>query len=94
MSTYCIASATLTDPAKLQEYGQGAADALAKHGGRVIGKSTDLVAFDGTAPEAPLCVIIEFPDPDAAKAWHSDPALQDLHALRNASGQWDLYMLG
>jgi len=93
MAAYCVATATITTPEKMKEYGAHAADALAKYDGKVISKSTSLVALDGTAPTADVCVILEFPDAEKAKAWRADPALEDVHALRNDSGDWTLYLL-
>ncbi|MGG7565075.1 DUF1330 domain-containing protein [Rhodovulum sp. DZ06] len=83
-------------PEKLAAYREGAGAALAKHGGAVTAASPAPAAFDpgGTRSEGPgMLAVLTFPDMAAAQAWIDDPALAELHALRNAAGAAQVWAL-
>lgn len=93
MTVYCIGQAKDINKEILQEYGKYAAAALAKYGGTVISKSTNLTAFDGANQSNDLVVILSFPSEEKAIAWRNDPELVSVHDLRNASAEWTLQLL-
>jgi uncharacterized protein (DUF1330 family) len=72
---------TVTDHAWQERYLEPTAELVARHGGRYIALGNpEKMEGERAAPD--VLVIIEFPSPDAAKAWHRDPDYQPLIALR------------
>lgn len=84
----------ITDKEKLLAYREKAADALAKHGGKVEAASTELTVLDESLPLPSMAAVLSFPSKDAALAWLNDPELQDLHALRRAAGESTMTLIG
>ncbi len=93
MTAYCIVQANNIDKQGLMEYGKHAAAALAKHGGSVLGKSTNPAVLDGAKEADDLIVILSFPTEEDALAWRQDEVLSHVHDLRNASGDWIIQLL-
>ena len=83
----------LENPESLASYREKASVALAKHGGSVVQASKELALLEGGMDLPDLAAVLSFPDQDAARAWRNDPDLQDLHALREGSGQSNLVLL-
>jgi uncharacterized protein (DUF1330 family) len=90
---YAVVSLTVTDKESLAAYGAQAGAALAKHGGKIASASAAPERIEGEATLPNRVVILEFPDKDAAHAWINDPELQEVHALRNASGTCNIVLL-
>ncbi len=93
MTAYCVGRAKIKDREPLLKYREGAADALAKHGGSVVMASPNLVTLDGEPEAGEMIVILSFPTEQAALDWRQDEELAELHGLRNASGDWKLQIL-
>lgn len=91
---YAYAKLTVTNPDALAQYREVAADALAKHGGKVESAAAECTVLDG-APDVPdIAALLSFPDKAAATAWASDPELADVHALRRSAGGSDILLIG
>ncbi len=86
MTTYLYASLTIEDPEAVAAYRAVAKDALAKHGGSLVAAGGAPERLEGKPPPAQAVALIAFPSPDAARAWHGDPDLAEVHALRNRAG--------
>lgn len=85
MTTEAIALITIKDTDKLAAYREHAAEALARHQGRVVGAGpaeTLESAFEAPSVAARLA----FPTVEHARGWINDPELSDVHAMRNAAG--------
>lgn len=82
MTVFFVATATLKDPQKFQEYAQKAGETLAPHHGELVlrGKKQDVLA--GQADHQTVG-IIKFPNQDALKAWFNSDAYQAIMPLRN-----------
>ncbi|NIZ63424.1 DUF1330 domain-containing protein [Sedimentitalea sp. CY04] len=83
---YAYANIIVTAPESLAAYKEKAADALSKHGGRVVQATPNQTVLEGSRGETGLGAILEFATADAAKAWINDPDLSDVHALRRGAG--------
>jgi len=84
---------SLKDEATFGEYRKVAAEALAKHGGKVVVPPSPPATLDGDdSPKA--IVLLSFPSKAAAQAWRDDPELQDVHAMRNAGVNMTIYAFG
>lgn len=94
MTIYCIAQAQNINKPALQEYGKYTAAALAKHGGTVISKSTNLTSLEGTDDVSDLVVILSFPTEGNAFAWRNDEEIAYVHDIRNSAANWTIQVLG
>jgi uncharacterized protein (DUF1330 family) len=81
---YALNLFDLADNDDYLAYSRRSADAVAKHGGRVValGRHTDApVAVGDEAPRRVL-VLVEWPSQEAFQAFLDDPEHADLHPLR------------
>lgn len=91
---YAYAKLTVTYPEALNAYREQAAEALARHGGKVESASKDFTVLDGSPDQPDTAALLSFPDRDAALAWANDPDLAALHELRRSAGGSDILLLG
>ncbi len=78
--------------AALAEYRAGNTEVVAAHGGRFVVRGGDVERLEGDWD--PLRVVImEFPDRDAARAWHASPAYAPLKSLRQGVSQTSLVLV-
>ena len=82
MTAFFVATATLKDPQKFQEYAQKAGETLVPHQGELVlrGKKDDVLA--GHANHQTVG-IIKFPNQDALTAWFNSDAYQAIVPLRD-----------
>ncbi len=83
MAAYLMFEIDITDPSWGPEYGEKVGPLVAKHGGKVIIRSTDPVRLEGSRALPTVVVVLEFPTREAAQAWHADPEYKPLIDLRN-----------
>jgi len=86
MAAYMIITYDVSDAERFQDYNPGSLPGIfatiKKHGGAIVGAGpTDTI--EGTSAET--CVLITFPDADAAKAWAADDEYAALKAIRYES---------
>ena len=93
MSVQALAIITITDKETLGAYREKAADALAKHGGKVTAADPAPVVLETAYDTPDLSVILDFPTSEAAQAWINDPELAGVHALRNKGGKSTIVVL-
>lgn len=91
MSHKILAIITVENKEGIAKYREGAKDALAKHGGNILSAAPVGETYEEGSNKPSSFALIEFPNKEAAQAWHSDPELQDLHALRRSSGQSTIF---
>ena len=87
MAAYMLFETEEWDSSWRQEYGPPTRALLEKHGGKVIAACRDGERIEGEAKVPTVIILIEFPDKDAAKAWHSDPEYQPLIKLRQTGSK-------
>jgi len=82
MTAFFVATATVNNPHKFQEYAQKAGETLAPHQGELIlrGKKDDVLA--GHADHQTVG-IIKFPNHEALAAWFNSDAYQAIVPLRD-----------
>jgi uncharacterized protein (DUF1330 family) len=90
---YAIAQIAVSDMEALGRYREHAGAALARHGGTILaaGPRPELLEGEGPAPDT--MALISFPSLEAARAWIGDPALAEVHALRNQGGRSTVMLL-
>lgn len=81
MTAFFVATATVKDPQKFQEYALKAGETLAPHQGELVlrGKKEEVLAGH---TDHQTVGIIKFPNQDALKAWYSSDAYQAIVPLR------------
>jgi len=86
MTAFFVATATVKDPQKFQEYAQKAGETLAPHQGELVlrGKKNDVLT--GHADHQTVGVI-KFPSQDALNAWFSSDAYQAIVPLRDEAAE-------
>lgn len=82
MSAFFVATVTIKDPQKFQEYGQKAGPTVAAFGGELMlrGKTAEVLA--GSAQHQ-ATVVIKFPDTAAINKWYNSDAYQAIIPLRD-----------
>ncbi|MBO6511757.1 MAG: DUF1330 domain-containing protein [Roseibium sp.] len=93
MTVQALAMITVTDRESLGAYREKAAEALAKHGGSVVAADPAPLILEAAVDKPDMAALLSFPNADAAKAWREDPALADIHALRNKGGKSTIVVL-
>lgn len=68
------------DAGAMADYSAKAGPSLGGHPGKPLAYYGAIETLEGA--EAAGCVIIEFPDMDAARAWYNSPAYQDARKHR------------
>lgn len=82
MAAFFIVTTTVKDPESYQTYVQSVGPTLAPFGGKALLRGKAVEALAGTLTHQAVG-IIEFPDIDALKNWHSSEAYQALIPLRS-----------
>jgi uncharacterized protein (DUF1330 family) len=84
VSIYALNLFDLADNDDYRDYSRRSPDAVGRYGGRVValGKHIDHPAELGDTEPRQALVLVEWPDRDAFDAFLADPALADLHPLR------------
>lgn len=91
---YAYVHLKITDKEPLGQYREVAGAALAKHGGELVSASPTVTALEGDLELPNMAAILSFPDKEAVLSWINDPELVDVHALRRASGQSSIHLVG
>ena len=83
MTAFLVITYDVSDPERFADYNPGRAKeigaTITKHGGQVLAGGV-AEATVGDASEK--CVLLSFPDADAAKAWQADEDYAPLKAIR------------
>lgn len=93
MTVQALAMITVTDKDILGEYRSKASEALAKHGGSVVAADPAPVVLEAAGDRPDLAALLSFPTLEAAEAWIGDPAISELHQLRNKGGKSTIVVL-
>lgn len=78
------------DAAAMAEYAGKAGPSLGGHTAKPLAYYGPIETLEG--PEAQGCVMIEFPDMDAARAWYHSDAYQDARKLRFAGADYRAFI--
>ena len=82
MKAYLVLDFTINDFAGFREYIAAIPAHIAKHDGQYIVRGVEPTCIEGDWKPQRM-VIIEFPDRSKAKAFLSDPTIQDLFKVRH-----------
>ena len=84
MSVYLIADVKVTDDAWIPDYATHVHDIVAKHGGRYLSRSANVVTVEGEPLDTTIVALVEFPSMDAVEAFANDPAYAPYGEARRA----------
>jgi len=92
MPAYVIAYAgNVRDADAIAEYRRRNTDAVARHGGRFLARGGEVEVLEGPWPHE-RCVIMEFPDAAAARAWYESDEYAPLRAMRQAASDTQMIL--
>lgn len=83
MPVYAIISYDIEDNDAYQAYAPGVIPLLQKHGAEVVVADYDARRLEGD--KHGVYVVLRFPSEDAARAWHGDPAYEEVRNIRLTS---------
>jgi uncharacterized protein (DUF1330 family) len=93
MPAYVIAyTGDFRDADALQEYRRRNTDAVAHHGGRFLARGGAVDVLEGDWPWE-RCVVIEFADADAARAWYGSDEYAPLKAMCQSASTTQLILV-
>ena len=93
MSAYVVAQIQINDAEEYKKYIAGFYPSFERHGGKILAttkSSTEVVEGKWAYPHT---VILQFPDRDAAHAWHSDPEYVELATIRHSAADTNLVIV-
>ncbi|MDT0619720.1 DUF1330 domain-containing protein [Salinisphaera sp. P385] len=91
---YALLQLNVTDADALAAYREKAAEALARHGGKVEAAAPQPTILEGERAAPDIAGVLSFPDRESALAWIDDPDLQELHALRRKGAESNIVLVG
>ena len=93
MPAYVIAYTDhFRDVAALQEYRRRNTEAVTGHGGRFLARGSAVDVLEGPWPWE-RCVLMEFPDAAAARAWYGSEEYAPLKAMRQGASTTQLILV-
>ncbi len=93
MSVYVIAEVKLTDDSWIPDYAAKVHDIAAQHGGKYLSRSANITAYEGSAPDANVIALIEFPTKEAVEAFATSAEYAPFAAARQAGAATNLYVI-
>lgn len=90
---YATIHMNISDNSKMAVYREQANSALIKHNGALVAASADATQLFGKESHQ-LVALLSFSDKASALNWKNDPELQDIHALRQDSGDCNIALIG
>jgi uncharacterized protein (DUF1330 family) len=92
VAAYVIASIDVTDPDLYAEYRAQVPATIEQYGGRFVVRGGDKEVLEGSW-DPPRIVVLEFPDADAARRWHSSEEYAPLIELRQRASNGHLVLV-
>ena len=92
MPVYLIADITVHDAERYREYVENVPALIRKHGGVYRVRGGDLQILEGDWSPSRL-IVLEFPNRDAALAFHNDPEYEPYRNLRQSISDSNLVIV-
>ncbi|MCW2966453.1 MAG: hypothetical protein JWM71_225 [Solirubrobacteraceae bacterium] len=92
MPAYIIGDVNVTDPDRYKDYTAHTVETLEPFGGRFIVRGGAHEAIEGDWRPARI-VVIEFPDAQAARAWHASEAYQEILPIRHEASTGSMVLV-
>ncbi len=91
MSAYLVCTVRVDDPETYKKYTARTPDLIAAAGGRFLVRGGPVTTLEGTPFQGRL-VVIEFPDMEAARRFHSSAEYQQVMQYRLASSEASFWL--
>jgi uncharacterized protein (DUF1330 family) len=91
VAAYVIASLTIKDPVRFEEYRRTLLPSMQKYGARLVARGGPIV-LEGEWPRERL-IIAEFPSMEQAREWWASPEYAEPKALRQATAETELVIV-
>jgi uncharacterized protein (DUF1330 family) len=91
MSVYVIASLTIKDAVRFEDYRRMLLPTMAKYGAQLVARGGPIV-LEGEWPRERL-IIAEFPSMEQAREWWASPEYAEPKALRQATADSELLIV-
>jgi uncharacterized protein (DUF1330 family) len=92
MAAYVIASVSVKDPVRYEDYRRLVSPTVERYGGRFIARGGRIEVLEGDwTPER--LVVLEFPSTEAARAWWASPEYSEAKRIRQATSEGTLLIL-
>ena len=92
MAAYVIASVSVKDPVRYEDYRRLVSPTVEQYGGRFIARGGTIEVLEGDwTPER--LVVLEFPSVEAARAWWASPEYSEAKRIRQATSVGTLLIL-
>jgi uncharacterized protein (DUF1330 family) len=91
VAAYVIASLTIKDPVRFEEYRRTLLPSMQKYGARLVARGGPIV-LEGEWPREKV-IIAEFPSMEQAREWWGSPEYAEPKALRQATADTELVIV-
>jgi uncharacterized protein (DUF1330 family) len=92
MAVYVIASLTIKDAVRFEEYKRTLLPSMEKYGARFVARGGPIHVLEGVWPRERL-IIAEFPSMEQAREWWGSPEYAEPKALRQATTDSELVIV-
>jgi uncharacterized protein (DUF1330 family) len=92
MSVYVIASLTIKDAVRFEDYKRTVMPSMEKYGGRFVARGGPILVLEGSWSRERL-IIAEFPSMERAQQWWGSPEYAEPKALRQATADSELVIV-
>jgi uncharacterized protein (DUF1330 family) len=93
MPLYVIADIKVTDDSWVPDYAATVHDIVHRHGGRYLARSGNVQTLEGKPLATDLIALIEFPSPEAVRAFATDPLYAPFAAARRRGSESRLQLV-
>ena len=92
MSVYVIASLTIKDAVRFEDYKRTVLPSMEKYGGRFVARGGPIHVLEGSWPRERL-IVAESPSMERAQQWWVSPEYAEPKALRQATADSELVIV-
>jgi uncharacterized protein (DUF1330 family) len=92
MAVYVIASLTIKDAGRFEDYKRTVMPSMENYGGRFVARGGPIHVLEGAWPRERL-IIAEFPSMERAQQWWDSPEYAKPKALRQATADSELVIV-
>jgi uncharacterized protein (DUF1330 family) len=89
---YLIGEVEITDPARLEKYGEKLAETLAPFNHHFVVRSSKIQVLEGDVPKSRI-VVIAFDSVEKARAWYDSPAYAAIKPIRQRAAKSRIFIV-
>ncbi len=93
MTVYVIADVKVIDDSWLPDYAARVHEIAAKHGGKYLSRSANIITVEGAPMDTTVIALIEFPSMEDVQAFAADPEYAPFAQARQAGSISNLHVI-